>query len=88
MEVSTTALIDSGATASFLPREIAIDILNLPITHRDLPVEGAGGMFMCDVVRAKQISVMKGVNSIHEYDDRFMHIPKALFGSGNVWTFS
>jgi hypothetical protein len=74
--IGTVALIDSGSTSSFLPREIALDILRLPITHRDLPVEGAGGKFLCDIVKVKEITLIKGVIPIHTYSDWFTYIPK------------
>ena len=67
---------DSGSTSSFLPREIAVDILDLPVTHRDSPVDGAGGTFMCDIVKAKSLEIMKGLHPIHEYRDRLLYVPR------------
>ena len=75
--IATTALIDSGATVSFLPREIAKDILALPTVKDSVDVQGAGSTFPCEIVMAKQVVLMKGVGRIRYYEDVRMHVPKA-----------
>ncbi len=75
--IATTALIDSGATVSFLPREIAKNILALPTVTEDVDVQGAGSTFSCEIVEAKQVVLMKGVGRICYYEDVQMYVPKA-----------
>jgi len=75
-KVSTTALIDSGATTSFLPYDLAIEILGLAVEKEDVEVIGAGSKFFCDIVKLPKLTVFKGVNPLCEFTDGLFHVPK------------
>ncbi len=73
--VSTVALIDSGANTSFLPREIAQDILNLPVVRPETDVTGAGSSFSCSVVQAKSITLKAGRKPFCVFENPLLHVP-------------
>lgn len=75
-KISTVALIDSGATATFLPYEIAVDILELPTVKDDVEVTGAGSTFPNILMNVEKITLKKGVNGICELENVLVHVPK------------
>ena len=78
--MSTVALLDSGATATFLPHDIAFGILNLPIEKDDVEVVGAGSTFPNFLTKVEKITLKKGVNGICELLDVMIHVPKPPAG--------
>ena len=74
--MSTVALLDSGATATFLPYEIAYDILELAVEKEDVEVVGAGATFPNFLSRINKMTLKKGVNGICELEDVMVHVPK------------
>lgn len=56
---STIALIDSGATSTLMPKEIA-DVLLLPYEDRTVEVTGAGGVFDAKPVTLRKLVLLKG----------------------------
>ena len=59
----TIALIDSGATVTFIPPELA-DAAGFDFVHKDVPAEGAGGSFMNDIC-SFLIEILKGSEVVH-----------------------
>jgi len=74
--MSTVALIDSGATASFIPYEIAVDILGLEAVQDDVPVTGAGSTFPNMLMNIYGITIKKGVDAFCQLEDVLVHVPK------------
>lgn len=48
VSVKSVGLVDSGATVSFIPPELA-EALSLNLRERNVEAEGAGGMFLNDI---------------------------------------
>ena len=69
----TVALIDSGATCSFITKDDA-EILDLPLTEES-SATGAGGSFRTFVSEVN-IDIFKGVRSIFTFSDLEVQIPQ------------
>lgn len=66
--IATDGLVDSGATATFIPREIADTISLLPSGQLTSPMEatGAGGRFPTIPVKLKRLTLIKNVSPFCE----------------------
>ena len=66
--IATDGLVDSGATATFIPREIADTISLLPWGQLTSPMEatGAGGRFPTIPVKLKRLTLIKNVSPFCE----------------------
>ena len=73
----TIALIDSGATCTFLPKDIA-DILDLP-HEESQEVIGAGGVFMAYKSKV-DLAVIKGKSPIIEFPNCPVLVPEMTDG--------
>lgn len=73
---STIALVDSGATSSFIPYAIAEEILQLPPVGDENEAVGAGGTFKTYSVKVDKLSLMKGSKPFVEYKDVELLVPK------------
>lgn len=69
----TAALVDSGANSTFIPYDF-IEILGLKIDGES-SARGAGGLFPTYLSRVN-IDVLKGVRSIHTFQDCEVQIAK------------
>jgi hypothetical protein len=78
-KVGTDALVDSGATSTFVPKEIADTISLLPAdttSVRQSSASGAGGRFPTDVVHLKRLTLIKNVTPFAHFVEVLVHIPK------------
>lgn len=72
---TTIALVDSGATSNFLPRELA-EILELDLSAKPQSAVGAGGNFECIRTSVEKCSILKGKKSVVEnFENLQMGIP-------------
>lgn len=86
----TIALVDSGATASFIPRYATevlelnqlnlLDLLGPGVRNADyekdeIVVVGAGGSFRTYLVKIEKISLMKGQQIFAEFEECVVHVP-------------
>ena len=86
--ISTTALLDSGATLSFIPYEIAEILDVIPQKQTLIDVETAGGPSRFFPVRLKKLSVFAGGEILSEFvnpavlvpTDRVNDLPYAILG--------
>ena len=69
----TVALVDSGATVTFIPPDLAATA-ELAVEERNVPAEGAGGDFMNDIC-AFRIEVLKGKDVVAEISGK-AHVPQ------------
>lgn len=69
----TAALVDSGANSSFIPFDF-IDMLDLQIDGES-SARGAGGLFPTYLSKVN-IDILKGVRSIHRFQDCEIQIAK------------
>ena len=70
----TIALVDSGATCSFLPKEIA-DILEVEFPPETRISIGAGGLFKTFLCEIDRIEVLKGMKTCTRFEHIKVHIP-------------
>ena len=69
----TVALVDSGATVTFIPPELS-EAVGLEVVERDVEAEGAGGDFLNNVCRFRLEVLNKGeVQAVMQGD---AHVPK------------
>ena len=74
--LKSVALVDSGATTNFIPRELA-EILELDLTKPPRDAVGAGGPFSNIESRIEKVILVKGVNSIYdEFRNVFTYVPQ------------
>jgi hypothetical protein len=86
--ISTTALLDSGATLSFIPYEIAEILDVIPQEQTPIDVETAGGPSHFFPVRLKKLSVFAGGEILSDFihptvlvpTDRGNDLPYAILG--------
>ena len=71
--VRTTALVDSGATVTFIQPDLA-DALDLEVVERDVSAVGAGGEFLNDI-RRFDLEILKGQEVVHRISGK-AHVPK------------
>jgi len=62
----TVGLVDSGATSSLMPKEIA-DVLLFEYEDRDIEVTGAGGVFNAKPVTLRKLVLMKDGSSFSSW---------------------
>ncbi len=72
--ISTVALVDTGATSTFLPKELA-DILGLPIIAES-DVIAAGTRFTADVRILERLRLVKGMEDLCEFERVMVLIPR------------
>ncbi len=72
VSVKTTALIDSGATATFLPHDFA-DILDLELRENG-GATGAGGSFDTNV-SSVTVEILKHGNTLNVIEAEEIHVP-------------
>jgi len=77
VSLRTTALVDSGATCSFIPQDLA-EALDLPVMETETVV-GGGGRFEAYHTRA-DLSVLKGYSPILEYPGCEVLVPTTKAG--------
>ena len=70
--LTTTGLVDSGSTTTFIPLEIA-EMLSLPIEKQDSAV-GAGGRFQ-NTIRRVDISILKGHSVVAKFSNFPAYVP-------------
>lgn len=70
--LTTIALIDSGATTTFIPLELA-QILALPTEHQETAV-GAGGTFT-NTIRKVNLALLKGKTPFAKFTDLPVYVP-------------
>ena len=75
MSLRTLALVDSGATGTFLPPDIA-ESLNMPIGE-STEVTGAGGKLEAYASNA-DLTVLKGLHPVIEFKNFPVLIPRSL----------
>lgn len=73
MEIKTPALIDSGATTTFVPDEIA-DLLGLDKSEKSGAI-GAGGDFETWLCEIDKISIMKNENVFVDLYHNVVNVP-------------
>jgi len=75
--IRTDALVDSGATATFIPIELA-EILELELPEKTSDAVGAGGTFSTYACEIDQIDVLKGTRIFCSIKNMRISIPKKL----------
>ncbi len=70
----TNALIDSGATTTFIPTGLAMGILGLNVVEPDQEATGAGGAFLNDICEFK-LELLKGMEVMCKMEGRAF-VPK------------
>jgi len=63
--IKSVALVDSGATSNFLPRELA-DLLEIPLIEPPKEAVGAGGPFKNIKSEIEKVVLVKGKNSAYD----------------------
>lgn len=63
--IKSVALVDSGATSNFLPREIA-ELLEIPLTEPPDDAVGAGGVFRNIKSKIEKVVLVKGRDSAYD----------------------
>jgi len=59
--IETDALVDSGATKTLIPKEIAELLPSLKYEERSIEVTGAGGLFSAKITKLKKLTLIKNV---------------------------
>jgi hypothetical protein len=78
-EIGTDALVDSGSTTTFVPKEIADAISLIPSDPTEIArsqASGAGGRFPTDVVRLKRLTLIKNVTPFAQCVECAVHVPR------------
>lgn len=78
-DVPSLALIDSGATSTFIPLSIA-QLLELELRNLNSNVAGAGGSFQSYSANIEKISVIKGTTILAEFNHALVRIPSKKEG--------
>lgn len=74
-EFRTVGLVDSGATSTLLPKEIA-DLLMMPYEENSIEVTGAGGIFNCKPVKLRRLVLIKNVTTFSTYRNIKVLVPE------------
>jgi hypothetical protein len=74
MTIRTDALVDSGATGTFMPLELT-EILGITLPSNTHPAVGAGGVFTTYLVEIDLIEVLKGGVAFCEFRNLTVRIP-------------
>jgi hypothetical protein len=74
LSLRTIGLVDSGATASFVPREIT-DLLGVELPSEIHDSVGAGGLFQTHLCEIDMIEVLKGAQLCSRFEHVKVHIP-------------
>ena len=74
-KLTTIGLLDSGATTSFIPYEIADILKVIPEKPQSQPVETAGGHANFFLARLKKLSLLAGGNIFSEFPNFKVLIP-------------
>ena len=87
----TDALVDSGATSTFIPLELA-QILGLELPEQTQDVVGAGGTFSAYKTKIELIEILKGPRVFCEFENinvliptREGMIPHAILGRDTIF---
>ncbi len=75
-EFTAIGLLDSGATSSFIPYEIAEILEILPKTHQSIEVETAGGTCGFFPVTLKKLSLLTGGRRYSEFPNINLLVPE------------
>jgi hypothetical protein len=74
VSIKTPGLVDSGATSTFLPLELA-DTLGLQEKRKSKAI-GAGGHFVTKICEIDEIAVSRGNNSFLRFYHRIIDVPE------------
>ena len=74
IDIPSTALIDSGATSTFIPLSLA-KLLNLELKDSDNNVDGAGGPFSSYLTIVGKLTVLKINNVLTYFDNLEVRVP-------------
>lgn len=73
--IKSVALVDSGATSNFLPREIA-ELLEISLTEPPDNAVGAGGVFKNIKSKIEKVVLVKGIDSAYdEFTNLYVLVP-------------
>jgi len=78
-KIGTDALVDSGSTTTFVPKEIADAISLVPSGSTEVvraEAAGAGGRFPTDVVHLKRLTLIKNVTPFAQCVEILVHVPR------------
>jgi len=73
--IRTDALVDSGATATFIPTELA-EVLEIELPEKTSSAVGAGGTFSTYTCKIDKIEILKGTNIFCSISDMPISVPK------------
>ncbi len=74
IDIPSTALIDSGATSTFIPLSLA-KLLNLELKDPNNNVEGAGGSFSSYLTIVGKLTVLKINRILTDFDNLIVRVP-------------
>ncbi len=78
-DIPSIALIDSGATSTFIPLSLA-ELLEIELKNPNNNVSGAGGSFQSYITPIERISVIKGTTALTEFENITVRIPSEKDG--------
>lgn len=73
--IETDALVDSGATRTLIPKEIAEILPSLKYKEQRAEVTGAGGVFLARVTRLKKLALIKNVTPFANFVETEVLVP-------------
>ncbi len=73
-DIQSTALIDSGATSTFIPLSLA-QLLELELKNSNNNVSGAGGEFQSYLTNIEEIDVIKGQILLTKFENLRVRVP-------------
>ena len=71
----TIALVDTGATVTFIPHELA-EVVGLEFLQKEEEAQGAGGVFANDVAKFK-LEILKGIDVVYRIEGEAL-IPREI----------
>lgn len=74
LDIQSTALIDSGATSTFVPLEMA-KLLDITLENPNNNVSGVGGKLQSYLTSIGKISVIKGQTLLSEFTNMGIRVP-------------
>lgn len=77
-KIGTDALVDSGATQTLIPKEIAEILPSLEYSEKQgSEVTGAGGVFSAQITKLKKLSLIKNVTSFASFFNVRVLVPRS-----------
>ncbi|MEM3727793.1 MAG: retropepsin-like aspartic protease [Candidatus Bathyarchaeia archaeon] len=73
--IETDALVDSGATRTLIPKEIAEILPSLKYEEQRAEVTGAGGVFLARVTRLKKLTLIKNITPFAHFVEIEVLVP-------------